>query len=538
MAHKKRPKRIGLLRPMDIEPDVWEALNAAKRGQTRRLQQLLARDKKLAVAEYWYTQPLHFAVREGRTTTVETLLASGADSTWVRYGHEDLVVVARDRGHERVAQLLEADRLLHNVQQTSQVHVAARRGNVSAVSAALAQDPAAISRGDEEGSTALHHAVECGHRALVTFLVQCGAPIDAVQRGSTHDWYRPRNQRPLDTAMRQGDHQTVGLLLGLGAEYTLDAAVFSGDRTAARALCRLGRQRARYGAQALIFATKAGDEALVRLLLKGGVHPTQPAQGAPRGAALWHAVAAGHERIAELLLQHGADPEAWIESSGSPLHRAKEESMKSLLYRYGARPKSAADFVLEDQIDAVAALAERDPQGTSISGCGTIYTFVIAFDKRAIFDVLLAQGVPVPPVVNSCRSYLWRRPDMTKSLLEVGMDPNLPNWQWTTPLHELAQINLMDARRARSAQRGEHDLREEKMDLFVEFGADIEAIDEEYRSTPLGWAARSGQEDAVRWLLARGADPNGGEDWARPLAWAERRGHASIARALRRAGGR
>lgn len=186
MAHKKRPKRIGLLRPMDIEPDVWEALNAAKRGQTRRLQQLLARDKKLAVAEYWYTQPLHFAVREGRTTTVETLLASGADSTWVRYGHEDLVVVARDRGHERVAQLLEADRLLHNVQQTSQVHLAARRGNVSAVSAALAQDPAAISRGDEEGSTALHHAVECGHRALVTFLVQCGAPIDAVQRGSTH----------------------------------------------------------------------------------------------------------------------------------------------------------------------------------------------------------------------------------------------------------------------------------------------------------------------------------------------------------------
>ena len=153
-------------------------------------------------------------------------------------------------------------------------------------------------------------------------------------------------------------------------------------------------------------------------------------------------------------------------------------------------------------------------------------------------SVLLAQGVPVPPVVNSCRSYLWRRPDMTKSLLEVGMDPNLPNWQWTTPLHELAQINLMDARRARSAQRGEHDLREEKMDLFVEFGADIEAIDEEYRSTPLGWAARSGQEDAVRWLLARGADPNGGEDWARPLAWAERRGHASIARALRRAGGR
>ena len=42
---------------------------------------------------------------------------------------------------------------------------------------------------------------------------------------------------------------------------------------------------ARCGAEALTCATQAGDEALVRLLLKGGVQPTQPAQDAPRGAA-------------------------------------------------------------------------------------------------------------------------------------------------------------------------------------------------------------------------------------------------------------
>ncbi len=61
------------------------------------------------------------------------------------------------------------------------------------------------------------------------------------------------------------------------------------------------------------------------------------------------------------------------------------------------------------------------------------------------------------------------------------------------------------------------------MDLFLEFGADINAIDEEYRSTPMGWAAREGQEDMVDILLKRGADPNGGEEWTKPLVWAERR---------------
>ena len=74
------------------------------------------------------------------------------------------------------------------------------------------------------------------------------------------------------------------------------------------------------------------------------------------------------------------------------------------------------------------------------------------------------------------------------------------------------------------------------MDLFLEFGADIDAIDEEYRSTPKGWAAREGQEDMVDILLKRGADPKGGEEWTKPLVWAERRGYKDVANALKKAG--
>ena len=52
--------------------------------------------------------------------------------------------------------------------------------------------------------------------------------------------------------------------------------------------------------------------------------------------------------------------------------------------------------------------------------------------------------------------------------------------------------------------------------------------------TPLAAAAREGYRDIVKYLLAKGADPNlNAPDWAKPLSLAEHRGHAGVARLLR-----
>ena len=102
------------------------------------------------------------------------------------------------------------------------------------------------------------------------------------------------------------------------------------------------------------------------------------------------------------------------------------------------------------------------------------------------------------------------------------MNPNHMNWHRTTLLHDIAW---------------EGDVR--KAVLLLDHDADIDAVDDEFRSTPLGIAARWGRREVVRLLLDRGADPNrAGTSWATPLAWAVNKGHSDIAAVLRSAGAR
>jgi len=84
---------IRMLKPPELESerpyglwsprgcDVWDAISAAAAGDAEALRRLLERDPNLYRAEYWYTQPIHFAVREGHPAAVRVLLEAGAVST-------------------------------------------------------------------------------------------------------------------------------------------------------------------------------------------------------------------------------------------------------------------------------------------------------------------------------------------------------------------------------------------------------------------------------------------------------------------------
>jgi ankyrin repeat protein len=116
-------------------------------------------------------------------------------------------------------------------------------------------------------------------------------------------------------------------------------------------------------------------------------------------------------------------------------------------------------------------------------------------------------------------SMVAKTPELTELLFAHGMDPNRPSWLGITPLHRFAeQGNIENAA------------------VFIDHGADPNAVDEEFRSTPLGYAAKYGQTRMVDFLLVRGANSALPLDppWAQPLAWATRREHHEIVRLLAR----
>lgn len=509
--------------------DIRSMLCAALEGDVDRVRALARREPNLVRAEYWYTQPLHFAVREGHAEVVVALLELGADATYRRYGHEPLATVARDRGHEDVAEIMEQARTARGLGSgPDDVHTAASEGDVGRLRALVEADRSRLDSGDDEGFTPLHRAVEAGQRECVRLLLGLGATPDAVQAGGGGNrpdaWYRPAGQRPIDLALKRNDFDMVRELLAGGAELTIDVAAAMGDDqevgrildSGPTALSALGDEAGRPMGE----AARRGHIGVIRTLLAHGVDPNlREGRDAPHGSAIWHAAQRGDAAMTRMLLEAGADPNAGIESSGTAAWIAKEPGLRRMFEEFGGYV-DASGHLLDGNDEAVLAMADEDPDAVSTHGCGGIFTMAVSFKRRDLLRPLLERGVRVPEVVTGCRTYLWNTPDMTRVLLEHGMNPNLPNWQRVTPLHDICS----------RGGRGRPDPnRHELLDLFLEFGADINALDEEYRSTPLGWAARNGLADMVELLLARGADPNrAGDSWATPQAWAYRRGHVEL----------
>ena len=121
-------------------------------------------------------------------------------------------------------------------------------------------------------------------------------------------------------------------------------------------------------------------------------------------------------------------------------------------------------------------------------------------------------------------------------LLEYGVNPNLRNPRDArfnfTILHHLAGRSCNSRTYGHTAEEVIEFAR-----MLLNHGADINALEDKLKSTPLGWAARFGQKKLAEFLLECGADPNlAGAPWATPLAWAEKRGHTEIAEILRKHG--
>lgn len=221
----------------------------------------------------------------------------------------------------------------------------------------------------------------------------------------------------------------------------------------------------------------------------------------------------GYQEIAELLkrtLDAGTRTREWGDTG--KIDYEKDETQERF-----------EGLVSDGNHEEVAAMLDAQPNLALIQfafwGEGVLCVPAKQGDRRMI-ELLMQFGAQVPDISKWGARYYFRHYEIASFLLESGMNPNHQNWREFSLLHDMAHTGDVN-----------------KASLLLDHGADLDKIDDEYSSTPLGYAARWGHQEFVRLCLDRGADPNkAGADWATPLSWARRKGHSAIEAELRRAG--
>jgi ankyrin repeat protein len=261
------------------------------------------------------------------------------------------------------------------------------------------------------------------------------------------------------------------------------------------------------------FAVREGHVQLVRYLLdKGALDPSYKIYPF-LDPLLTIALDREYVAIAGMLQHYLNDPS---------LCRYKGDNGE-IFYNRNESQQALEKAVDQGDLDATKRILEAHPEYVSDKTFfwGEGILMMPAKDGNINMAQLLMQyGAQVPAVSKWGRFYYFKHYDMAVYLMQNGMPANHMSWHHVTLLHDMAQSGDM-----------------QKAALLVKHGAVIDAVDEEYQSTPLGMAARWGRSDMVTWLLAKGADPNkAGAIWATPLAWAMKKGYADIEKILRNAG--
>lgn len=514
---------------------VFAMFVAAREGDLSTVRRLVAEVPGLAIVEYNYTPPIHFTVREGHLAITEFLLERGADPAYRSYPfQESLLGFAEDRGHDEIADLLRrvVARRFSLATGTQVLLESAAKGDLKLVAKELKRDPSLARASNETGDTAMHRAARNGHLAVVEALVAAGGDVDTVRGDGwrpVHCALMPDWRARVSSATR---HAITDLLLAKGARYTIFIAAYRGDSQYVTDELARDASFANFAdtchQRVLTAAAQRDDVTMVRQLLELGADPNLPEEGAPHGQALWIAVNHRQREIVRLLLDRGADPNADVESSGTPMMQAEGdlELTELLAARGGKRSDSEKDQVGRLVKQGRLAEAEKVLRANlhwitdDAAGWGDGILAGPARDGRHdVIDMLLRLGATIPTVSKWAPYYYFKHKATAAFLLDRGMDANHMNWHRFTLLHHMAA----DDERAKAR-------------LLLDHGAELDAIDDEYRSTPLGIAARWGRMRLVKLFLERGANPGAaGAPWAVPLAWAEKKGHGKIAELLRAA---
>ena len=342
---------------------------------------------------------------------------------------------------------------------------AVKRSDAAAVQSLL-KERADVNAADTDGSTALAWAAHKDDLGIAEILIRAGANVNAANEyGGT----------ALSVACANGNGAMVEKLLKAGANP--NAALKSGETP-------------------LMTAVAKGSVDTVKALLDHAANANAKESAGNQSALMW-AVAEKHPQVARLLIEHGAQVGARSKNGLTPLLFAAQqgdlESAKQLL-EAGAdvnENKPVATNHPPRPFGAPIAL-RGTPEGTSplLMALATGHTELAAYLLEKGADPKASDEYGFTPL----HFAVWGRNtlELAKVLLAKGVNPNA-RIEKEPPL---PLLTLLGGKRFATIITGQGDT------LFDDDGSPSVV-----GATPLWMAAQIGNVNAMRLLLANGADP-------------------------------
>lgn len=494
----------------------WQFFCAAADGDGKAISELLAKDPNLAHAQIWYQKPIDVAIRENHLEAVKLILDADTNQSfggWIYSGNcyrmnQDEVL---RRGY------VELDEYLMNYKRTlapnyreefDPVAEAINSGDSQAAKQLLDEDETLVHASDLHGFTAAHLAVKNKSLDLLLFLLSKNADMEI----RTSD-----RRRPIDLAIREF-LPAASFLLAHGSPANLEVLTALGITEGVAPILDMYPDAANRvdanGMRLLTYAARYQHADLVELLLEKKADPNLPERDAADGRALFEACGNWDTKIVEMLLEAGANPNAEIDSSGCCLSQLVDhekwqnqlaQEITELLRNHGAvdppwshSAEQQLELLDHDELSSI----QRDWD----SGWADFPNHIASID---VLDKFVQRLGDQPIKHLAYDSVPINRPEIVNRMLEHGLDPNRRDWQGRTALHACAESGST-----------------ETAELLLRHQANVEAKDVRFKTTPLGYAARTGQIEMVRWLLEKGAqrEPQAENDWASPLAYAQLNG--------------
>lgn len=517
---------------------------------------------------------LHVAVLERSPELVRVLMEHGANARVGVYPHRDAtspLTIATERGYEEIVAIIrdveQPDlRAAGGVTRTDELFQALQSGNDEGAVALMTSEPALVRAGHPAyGWTPLHVAAHRGNLRLVEWLLDHGADVTASARGMTAFDAVVRAPRAVWGEKGAGAEHFVAMarvLMERGAQRTPSAAVALGDADSLRTAHAEGSLANPIdGSGGLLTIAASHDRIeLLALLLGFGLDPDEripyPDAGGDEvvytwGMPLYHCAAHRKHAMAELLLKHGADPNAEVYASGTPLFAAfagyPDRDMVELLERYGGvvEPLIAGYFRETDLARQLLAnatdkgrVAEELLDAAACGGDPEIVRLALEHVDWPRDDPRWFPVLEQPLRIWNHGSRGRARPDWDRAtyrtcfaLVLERCDPNIRGRTADDPRFGLTILHSV----AGSREHVTADERAAFANVLLDAGARLDIRDNLLESTPLGWACRWGRVELVELLLAHSADPveADAEPWATPEAWAKKMNNSAVLAVLR-----